>query len=47
MLPMDHIYVQNIRGVTVADPVCLGVGIAQGTYSNIDISFNEFEPSFL
>jgi hypothetical protein len=47
MLPMDHIYVQNIQGVTVVDLVCLGVVIAQGTWSNVDLSFYEFEPAIL
>jgi hypothetical protein len=47
MLPMDHIYVQNIQGVTVVDLVCLGVVIAQGTGSNIDLSVYEFEPAIL
>jgi len=32
MLPMDHIYVQNIQGVTAVDLVCPVVAIAQGGF---------------
>lgn len=32
MLLMDHIYVQNIQGVTAVDLVYLGVAIAQGGF---------------
>ena len=38
MLPMDHIYVQNIQGATAVDLVCLVVAIAQGTDSNVYLS---------